>query len=252
MDKAKDYGYLRENLKSVFRDSAAVLSDQQKGMAPPALEKPYDGSDAIELPDPGSCHLAEDSFRKLVMSRRSVRSYEADPVTLPELSWLLWATQGVHEIFKGGIATRRTVPSAGARHAFETYIAAFTVEGLKPGIYRYLALSHKLAPVRLSDDRLRDDLVNACRGQDFCGRAAVTFIWTVIPYRSEWRYTLSAHRILLMDIGHVCQNMYLAAGAIGAGTCAVAAYDQDLADKFLEVDGKEEFTIYIAPVGKLK
>nr|MBP7110106.1 SagB/ThcOx family dehydrogenase [Bacillota bacterium] len=72
----------------------------------------------------------------------------------------------------------------------------------------------------------------------------------VIPYRSEWRYPASAHRILFLDAGHVCQNMYLAAEAIGFGTCAVAAYNQKLVDELLGVDGEEEFTIYVAPVGK--
>jgi len=78
----------------------------------------------------------------------------------------------------------------------------------------------------------------------------VTFVWTALPYRAEWRYTTSAHRVILMDAGHVCQNLYLAVEAIGCGTCAVAAYHQDLMDELVKVDGKDEFTVYMAPVGK--
>jgi SagB-type dehydrogenase family enzyme len=66
----------------------------------------------------------------------------------------------------------------------------------------------------------------------------------------EWRYDIAAHRVILLDAGHVCQNLYLASEAIGAGTCAVAAYDQVLIDGLLNLDGEDEFVIYLAPVGK--
>jgi SagB-type dehydrogenase family enzyme len=68
----------------------------------------------------------------------------------------------------------------------------------------------------------------------------------------EWRYGLAAHKVIAIDAGHVCQNLYLSCEAIGAGTCAIAAYDQEAMDRLLRIDGKDEFTIYIAPVGKVK
>jgi SagB-type dehydrogenase family enzyme len=76
-------------------------------------------------------------------------------------------------------------------------------------------------------------------------------MWSAIPYRMEWRYGLAAHKVILLDAGHVCQNLYLACEAIGAGTCAVAAYDQELMDKLLRIDGNDEFVIYLAAVGKV-
>ncbi len=72
-----------------------------------------------------------------------------------------------------------------------------------------------------------------------------------MPYRMEWRYDIAAHKVIAIEAGHVCQNLYLATAAIGAGTCAVAAYNQELMDQLLRVDGKDEFTIYLAPVGKI-
>ncbi len=80
----------------------------------------------------------------------------------------------------------------------------------------------------------------------------MTFIWTVIPYRTEWRYSMLSPKIIAQDSGHLCQNLYLASEAIGAGTCAIGAYDQSKIDPILGVDGEEEFTIYMAPVGKIK
>ena len=79
----------------------------------------------------------------------------------------------------------------------------------------------------------------------------MTFAWTVVPYRMEWRYDLAAHRVIGLDAGHLCQNLYLACEAIGAGTCAIAAYHQKHMDQLLGVDGTEEFTFYLAPAGKI-
>jgi SagB-type dehydrogenase family enzyme len=67
----------------------------------------------------------------------------------------------------------------------------------------------------------------------------------------EWRYDIAAHRVIAIDAGHVCQNLYLACEAIDSGTCAIAAFDQEKMDKLLNVDGNDEFVIYLAPVGKI-
>jgi SagB-type dehydrogenase family enzyme len=246
MDQVKR---LRENLKSTFQEERSTKSDQQQGLPPPSLEKPPTGQQ-IELPKWDSASLLNCDLKSLIKSRQSRREYGPDPLSLEQLSWLLWATQGVHGIFRGGVATRRTVPSAGSRHAFETYICILNVTGLKQGLYRYLAIENKLELIKESD-QLAMPLVEGCLNQAFAGKAAATFIWTAIPYRSEWRYPMSAHKILLLDAGHVCQNMYLAAEAIGFGTCAIAAYDQAAMDKFVGADGEDEFTVYIAPVGKI-
>jgi SagB-type dehydrogenase family enzyme len=143
------------------------------------------------------------------------------------------------------------VPSAGARHSFETYLLVIKVEGVDPGLYRYLPLEHEL--VFLGEiDNMEMEVSLACFGQQFVGAGAATFIWTTIPYRMEWRYGPLAHRVILIDVGHVCQNLYLACEAIGAGTCGVAAYDQQEVDELIGVDGVDEFAVYLAPVGRVK
>jgi SagB-type dehydrogenase family enzyme len=151
---------------------------------------------------------------------------------------------------KVNFATFRTVPSGGARHPFETYLAVNRVKGLRKGIYRYLALEHKL--IYLFDvENLEDKITEVTDGQSFIGKAAVVFMWSCIPYRSEWRYDIAAHKTLLQDSGHLCQNLYLACEAIGCGTVAVGAYNQKAMDEFLRLDGEDEFVIYVAPVGKI-
>jgi SagB-type dehydrogenase family enzyme len=165
------------------------------------------------------------------------------------LAFLLSATQGVRERINEA-AVLRTVPSAGCRHPFETYLAVQRVEGLDGGIYRYLPLDNALVFER-GVDNLPGRLTAATHGQRFAGQAAVTFVWTVIPERTEWRYAEASYKVIALDAGHVCQNLYLACEAVGAGTCAIAAYNQTLVDELLGVDGNEEYCINIAPVGKI-
>jgi SagB-type dehydrogenase family enzyme len=117
------------------------------------------------------------------------------------------------------------------------------------GFYRYLPLEHKLL-VENTYSGAAQRIGWAAFRQTWMSSAAVVFVWSAIPYRMEWRYGLAAHRLILLDAGHVCQNLYLACEAISAGACAVAAYDQELMDQLLRIDGKDEFVIYLAAVGK--
>ena len=226
-------------------------TDQSRAIQPPPIEKPF-AADArrVELVSPGRwTGVGKVDFESAVRNRRSHRSLKKRPLTLEELSFLLWATQGIREQLASGTALR-TVPSAGARHALETYLCVFNVEGVDAGFYRYLPLEHQLL-FEFQEKRAAKRISQAALGQSFVAKSAVTFIWTTIPYRMEWRYDLAAHKVIALDAGHVCQNLYLACEAIGAGTCAIAAYHQELMDQLLRVDGEDEFTLYLAPVGKV-
>lgn len=147
------------------------------------------------------------------------------------------------------------MPSAGSRHAFETYLFISRVEGIKPGIYHYLPADHTL---ELWEDKpdYAEELSEALCDQTFAGTAPVTFVWSVIPYRTEWRYGMKSHKYMLIDAGHVCENLYLACESIGCGTCAVGAYDQEKLDELLGFDAGPsaetdyEFAVYSASVGK--
>jgi len=226
-------------------------TDQSLGVPPPPIEKEYSAdAERIDL-------ISPDKFQTLpsvdllfaIANRQSRRQFSETPLTQEELSFLLWATQGVREQSGAGHA-RRTVPSAGARHALETYLFVLNVEGLDRGFYRYLPLEHQLV-VEYRDESAAEKIGWAAFQQNWMSSAATVFVWSAIPYRTEWRYGLAAHKVILLDAGHVCQNLYLACEAISAGTCAVAAYDQELMDHLLKIDGKDEFVIYLAAVGKV-
>lgn len=248
-DELKRY---REFLKDTIRRTIDFSrTDQSRGVPPPPVEKPFPAhARRVDLVAPGQWQaVAPLDLETAIARRESRRQYGPQALSLEELSFLLWATQGVRRKPDRGTALR-TVPSAGARHALETYLCVFRVTGLEEGVYRYLPLEHQLLFL-FSEADLAEKLSVATLGQVFVAQAAVTFVWAAIPYRMEWRYALAAHKAIALDAGHVCQNLYLACEAIGAGTCAVAAYHQQKMDALLRLDGEDEFTIYLAPVGKV-
>lgn len=242
----------RSFLKDTIRRSIDFSqTDQNRGVYPPPIEKPYDkDSQCIDLVSKDHWqNISRIDLISAIDNRRSHRSFRNKPLTLEELSFLLWATQGIRESENEATAYR-TVPSAGCRHALETYLCVLNVTGLETGIYRYLPVEHQLLIVS-REKNLVEKIVSATLGQYFTGLAPVTFVWTTIPYRMEWRYHMAAHKVIALDAGHVCQNLYLASSAIGGGVCAIAAYHQELMDQLLGVDGENEFTIYLAVVGKI-
>lgn len=222
-------------------------SDQAKNMPQPSLELKYeDNKNIIDLPRPEEVKV-DIGLIEAMESRRSLRRYSEKPITLQELSYLLWCTQGVKKASYN--ATFRMVPSAGARHALETYLLINNVSGLQPGLYRFLAMEHKLLEVKI-DTNIVNNLVKACLNQGFIEKSAVTFIWVAVPYRMTWRYGERGYRYMLLDAGHVGQNLYLGAVGIDCGVCVIGAYDDDAVNEILGIDGKKQFAIYLATVGK--
>jgi len=202
--------------------------------------------------------VTTDSYMKLLDERRSLRTYDPDvPMTKEQLAFLLWSTQGIQDVRGSGYASLRPVPSGGARHPFETYFFARNVEGLEQGVYRYLPDEHigekKVAVEFISSlPNHEEQINNMLAGQKWGIYAPVVVFYTCVAYRAEWRYTTMAHRVVLIDLGHVGQNFMLSAEAMGLGSCCLAAYDPELCDKALGVDGYEEYTVYVCTVGKAK
>lgn len=224
-------------------------SDQMRGLPQPPLQRPVDQTrTAIDLPDPLTCFTRGLDVREAIQERRSIRQYAQSELTLAELSYLLWCTQGVQQV-RDHIATFRTVPSAGARHAFETTLLINRVTDLAPGLYHFVALEHTLVQMN-AEPSIADQITAGCLGQQFVKTAAATFIWSAVPYRMNWRYGERGFRYLHLDAGHVCQNLYLSAASIDCGVCAIAAFDDDRMNQLLEIDGESEFAIYVATVGK--
>lgn len=264
-------------LKSNWHLVKSGQSDQMKGVPAPLQEEPPAPEDCvIALPPPdallahnggapgsmagaganesaiaGSSELdagkvLPTALYRMLEGRKSRRKYSKEPLRLEELSYLLWAIEGVKE--NKGKYSFRTTPSGGARHPLDVYVFAHKIAGLNVGLYRYLPVEHELVLERQGDDSQALD--EALNGQFW--NAACIVMWAAVPYRSEWRYGKAADKLVALDAGHSCQNLYLACEALGLGTCAIGAYDQEKLDAYLGLDGEDMFALYAAPVGKLQ
>jgi SagB-type dehydrogenase family enzyme len=198
----------------------------------------------ISLPRPD---LKGISLEEAILARRSIRQYSAQPLSLAELSQLLFAAQGITG-HHGSFALRAS-PSAGALYPIELYAVINKVHDLQPGLYHYLPRDHALLQIRSAD--LRSEISQSCLGQDFVGQAGVAFVMTAVYSRTTGRYGERGVRYVHMEAGHISQNIYLQATSLGLGSVAVGAFrDEDL-DNLLDLSGKEETTIYVHAVGKI-
>lgn len=211
--------------------------------ARPEPYKLYSGSQLIQLPtDVAFTDLSLDVALKV---RKSIRKYLETPLTLEQLSYLVWAASGIQRVENG--LGFRTAPSAGALYPIETYLVVNNVTGLSKGIYHYRVIEHALDTLRLGE--YGGALAEAAMEQSMCESSAVVFVWTSIFQRSTWKYGDRAYRYVYLDAGHIAQNLALSAAAMGLGTCQMAAIFDDEVNEILGVDGQRESAIYLSSVG---
>ena len=232
-------------------------SDQEKALPQPPLCKASKG-DIIEISADFEDVVTRGQYTELLDMRRSERVFNrVNSISQNQLAFLLWSTQGIQDIRGDNYATLRPVPSGGARHPFETYFIAQRAEGLEAGLYHYLPLEHvgeKAVAVEylggISDSG--KCITDMLAGQKWASAAPVVVFLSCVAYRAEWRYSASAHRVVLIDLGHAGQNLMLSACAMGMGSCCLAAYNQAFCDKVLGLDGREEYTVYACAVGEAR
>jgi SagB-type dehydrogenase family enzyme len=181
------------------------------------------------------------SLEQTLLERRSIREYAPKPITLEEVSQLLWAAQGQTSDWGG-----RTAP--GATYPLETYLVAGNVKGLGPGIYRYIPSGHEL--IKVKDGDVRDALVSAALGQSFVGDASICIVLSAVYERTTARYGDRGIRYVHMEAGHAAQNIYLEATALKLGTVTVGAFDDQSVKDTIDM-ANNETPLYIVPVGRL-
>jgi len=205
--------------------------------------KTYPDAERVQLPEPSP--PAADLWAALAQ-RRSVRQFGGEPLSLEELTSLLWAGAGVSAV-QAGYALR-TAPSAGALYPVETYVIAHRVDGLEPGAYHYAVPDRALERLRTGDLRL--PAARAALDQDIAHDADAVFLWSAVWRRSTWKYGQRAYRYVPLDAGHIAENVALAAVGLGLGTCQIAAFYDDEANELLDLDGEDESVIYMTVVGR--
>ncbi len=209
----------------------------------PARYKTYPQTKQVGLPDPHGYRGL--TVEEAIQQRRSRRDYADGALPLEGFSQLLYAAGGITDSGR----EFRAAPSAGALYPIETYAVVHNVAELQPGLYHYAVARHALE--RLRTGNLRTDLVVAGLGQEMLGQAQVCFVLSAIFQRTRWRYRERAYRYVLLEAGHIGQNLYLAATSQGLGACAVGAFLDDNLNELLGLDGEEEAVLYLIPVGKM-
>jgi SagB-type dehydrogenase family enzyme len=207
--------------------------------AGPPPEEPGGTARTISLPEPET--RGNSSLEEALRARRSVRSYAARPLTLKEVSQLLWAAQGIT-----GSGGGRTVPSAGALFPLEVYLVAGKVEGVPAGVYKYGPRRHDLSGV-LSGD-LRDALASAAFGQSWAAAAPAVIAFAAVHERTTAEYGGRGKMYVRMEVGSAFQNVHLQAVALRLGTVVIGAFDDDKVGEVLRLPPNEK-ALGLMPVG---
>ena len=202
---------------------------------------PEDRQLTVDLPQPRLRGVA--SLEESLHERRSVREYSEAPMTLEEVSQLLWAGQGLTSD-RGG----RTAPSAGALYPMELYLVAGNVSGLPPGVYKYQPVENRLAIIKEGD--LRESLARAAANQTWMKDGAVEIVVAAVQERTTVKYGERGVRYVYIEAGHVAQNVLLQATAMDLGAVPVGAFYEDQVIELLDMP-ENEAPLYIIPVGRL-
>lgn len=199
-------------------------------------QKPKGGK--VKLPEPK--YSSKISVEEALKNRRSVRSYKNKPLTLEDVSQLLWSAQGKTAEWGG-----RTAPSAGATYPLDTYLVCSKVNGLSAGVYKYAPDEHSLEMIKEKD--VRADLAGAAWGQGFIAKAPITIVLAAIYRRTTGRYGDRGIRYVHMEAGHCGQNIHLQCETMGLGTVMVGAFNDE---RVKEILGIKAEPLYIIPIGK--
>ena len=242
MNKQNNTGDRYHSDTKYYRDRMSGGRLRREDM--PDVYKTYPGAETVSLPDPDGS--GGNFIWDILSRRRSVRDYIDRPISMKELSQLLWAIQGV-TAYSGHYAFR-SAPSAGALYPIETYVLVNRVSDLEEGVYHYDVRQHRLEVLRKGSSGA--DIAQAALGQGMLEEAAVVFIWTAVVARSKWKYRERAYRYIYMDAGHIGQNAYLAAEALRLGCCTIGAFFDDEVNSVIGIDGEDEIAVYLCSIGK--
>ncbi len=196
----------------------------------------------IYLPPPIT--EGEISLEEAVARRRSVRKFTADLVSQSQLSQILWAAQGV----SNGQWQHRTTPSAGATYPLEIFVACGRgcIEGMDEGMYHHVTADHCLTLLHKED--MRPGLAEAALSQECIREAPLNIVVCALYQRTAFSYGQRGERYVHIEAGHVGQNIYLQAAALGLGTVAIGAFNDERVGEVLKLD-KQYQPLYIMPVG---
>ena len=226
-------------------DPLKALRSVLKFEKEPEQFKTYPDKPLIKLPPPSyKGIILEETIKK----RRSIREYKDEPLNLSELSQILFSAQGITGELYGTYL--RTAPSAGALYPIEIYLIVQNATGLEKGIYHYNVREHALEFIKKGD--FKNEIFKAGLFQEMFLSAPLTLIYTAIFKRTTHKYDDRGYRYIYIEAGHIAQNVALQCVSLGLASCVIGAFFDDMVNKLIGVDGKEEASIYIQTIGKPK
>ncbi len=207
----------------------------------PSPSLPTLGTPPISLPDPRL--KGEMSLEEAILNRRSRRDFGDSALALAEVSQILWAAQGITD--ETGL---RAAPSAGALYPLDLYLVVGErgVEELEEGVYHYLPQSHSLQLTLAGD--VRQTLARLSVEQMFIAEAPLSLLITAEYERTTKKYGERGVRYVHMEAGHVGQNVYLQAEALGLGTVTVGAFQDEEISQALDLPSSYR-PLYVMPIG---
>lgn len=200
----------------------------------------------IDLPAFDEVNIIDMMINEGVSTNNSMVKYKKEPLSLEELSYIIWNTQAAKSK-ELNIADVMETPNR-VTHTFETYIFINNVQDVKCGLYRFIPADNKL--IEIKSHNFMEKIIEACYGHKAIKDSAVTFMWTAVQQRIIERYGVKGYRCFNLDASNVCKNLHILAESIECATCAISAYDEEAINSLLDIDGVEQFSIYIATVGK--
>lgn len=237
-------------LREIYDVEYKAKTDMTLGIPQPQFQKDLPKKAIIiNLPIVNHDTSIKADYFECISSRISRRKYSDSPMTIEELSFLLWCTQGVKKVvggfrrfIKDGSGRNYLRPLAVAGNAYDTYLAISNIEGLSKGVYRYLPLEHQLVLVSQTidiEERVTEIFTNPSQNQSYVAKAAVVFFWACTPYKGEWCGGVGTHtyKNMLIEVGGISHQLYLAVEALKLGSVAIGGYFQKKADELLNIDG---------------
>ena len=202
-----------------------------------ATSPPAGGRIALPAPEVGTGMPVE----KALQSRRSIRDFNGKPLSLPQVSQIVWAAQGMTSP-----EGYRTAPSAGALYPLDLHLLAGDVTGLSEGIYLYDSRQHELERVAAGDRRR--ELSDAAVAQGWIRTAAAVIVLAAVFRRTTRKYGERGGRYGHLEAGHAAQNVYLQATSLGLGTTTVGAFDDERVKAMLELPAEAQ-PLCLLPIG---
>lgn len=208
------------------------------------------GQTVIKLPNPKRFKVPDMPTRSAIESWEPVGFFSRSSINLKELSYLLWCMQGYKKTVAETILIRN-VPSSGSRYPLEIYFVTGEVDGLETGLYRYLPKSNSIVAERI-DSGLPLEMSTASMNFKVVTRAAVTFMLVAVPYRSTWALGNRGYRSVLIEAGHTCQNLILAAAGLDLNVYPIDLFHDEMITTLANLDPATQWPVYLAAVGKVE